>query len=172
MIAIWAIKKTATAGQEDRIALSVALLNDLDRSKKKVIMPCPIITELLALVSDAKERADHLSYCNINFRTPALDANTAAVSAKIWNDNKDRWKDIYSEHSPNFRNRFKFDLMILGVAVANKVECFYTGDKALKNMAAQYLDAVYIFDPIIPKAGMQAPLFNSAGLPAWTNTAQ
>ena len=158
MVAIWAVKKTAGAGQEHMIPLCTQLLADLDKDKKKILLPAPVITELLAPVDDDAARLAMLRDCNLLFRTGALDPIAATLSARVWNENKTRWKGFYSEHDPNFRNRFKYDLMILGIAMANKVECFYTGDKALFGLAKQYIDTKNVFDLTTAPRGTQYSL--------------
>jgi len=46
-ILVWGIKQQATAGQEDMIPRAKAFLKWLDDNDKKVIIPAPIITEIL-----------------------------------------------------------------------------------------------------------------------------
>lgn len=157
MIAIWGIKKKADNGQEHCVPLATQLLTDLDKAKKRILMPAPIITELLAPVDNEQDRQHLVTAFNLLCRTAVFDTIAAVQTAKIWNDNKDRWKDLYKDGEPPTRIRFKYDLMILGTAVVNKVECLYTGDKNLANMAKQYINAKYIFDPA-NAVGLQYPL--------------
>ena len=49
-IVIWGIKKQATKGQENMISRAESFLNWLDENKKKIIIPVPVISELLVPV--------------------------------------------------------------------------------------------------------------------------
>lgn len=167
MIAIWGIKKRADKGQEYLIPVCTKLIADLDKEKKTILLPAPIITELLAPVDNITDRQQLLSDINLSCRPAVYDAIVAVETAKIWNENKERWQDLYVGSGPPNRIRFKYDLMILGTAIVNKVTCLYTGDKGLYNMAKNYLEAKYILEPTL-LTGMQYPLLMPAAKPPAT----
>jgi hypothetical protein len=50
MLCVWGIKKVASKGQEEKILLAESLIETLSKEKAALLLPTPIITELLTPV--------------------------------------------------------------------------------------------------------------------------
>jgi hypothetical protein len=159
MLCIWAVKRISSPGQEAMIPLAASLLDKLTKDKKEILLPAPVVMELLAPVDDPDDYNSIITSLNTDFRVGALDVKAAAISAKIWNTVRTDWKDIYNSGEAGARNRFKFDLMVLGIAVSNKVECLYTADDNLCALAStQGMPTHNLIKQGIPSQGIQYPL--------------
>jgi len=141
------------------IPIAQEFIKELDKDKKTIILPAPIVTEMLAPVDNEQRRNEIITDFNLSFRIAAFDARAAAISGKIWNERRNDWKEYYSEGSETLRNRFKYDLLIPGCALASKVECLYTGDGKLFKLAKNYLKAENIFDSPDRRKSFQPSLF-------------
>jgi len=154
MICIWGIKKIASPGQENMIEQCQNFLDWVTAENKTIIMPTPVITELLAPISDVAARNELMRIINTSFKVAPLDNFAAYKAGEIWNTHKTDWRDYYSDDhtlvGEHLRNRLKYDLLILGIAHAQRVECLYTNDAALRNLSIDSgLNSVAI--PDIPK---------------------
>lgn len=128
------------------IPIAEQLIADLDRDRKKIVLPAPVITELLAPIEDEARRTDVLRRINLDFRVGMLDASAATRAGAIWSMYRDRWPEDYPQDMHGFRNRMKYDMLILGVALSVNAECLYTGDRRLFNLASRHMQSRNIFD--------------------------
>lgn len=135
MVFVWGIKQHATKGQEHMIDKTMAFLDWLDTSGKKIILPAPIITEILAPVDDTGDRDKFMDLVYKRFRIAPYDDLAARKGGEIWNTHKN-YKEYYQEGGDGLKNRFKYDILILAIAIVQKVECLYTEDEALLKLAA------------------------------------
>lgn len=135
MVFIWGIKQVATKGDEHMIDKTMAFLDWLDSNGKKIILPAPIITEILWPVDDAGDRDKFMDLVYKRFRIAPYDDLAARKGGEILNANKN-YKDFYQDGGEGLKNRFKYDILILSIAITQKVECLYTEDKALLKLAS------------------------------------
>jgi predicted nucleic acid-binding protein len=138
MICVWGIKRQASEDQQHMIKKTETFLNWLDEQKRKVLIPSPIITEILAPIDDINEREKIMNKINAGFIIGSLDAIASIKAGEIWNKRSD-WREIYKEGTDILKNRFKFDTLILGIAITKNVDVFYTEDDKLKKIGQDYL---------------------------------
>lgn len=154
---VWGVKRVATQGQEHMIARTAVFLDYLDKSKTRIILPAPIITEVLAPVDLEADRRAFMDIIYKRFRIAPVDDVAAQIGAEIWNKNKNKWKEFYEQGGDGLKNRFKYDLLILSVAMAQNVKCLYTEDKGLANLS----NANGLKAHGIPDIGVQANLLDA-----------
>jgi len=109
-------------------------LDALDSNGTKILLPAPIITEILAPVDDTKDRDKFMDVIYRRFRIAPLDDLAAQKGGEIWNTTKN-WKEYYKDGGDGIKNRFKYDILILGIAVTQKVSCLYTEDEIVLKLA-------------------------------------
>jgi predicted nucleic acid-binding protein len=132
-ICVWGVKRVCSEGQEEMLDKAQQLLRQLQRSRKDILIPAPVVTELLCPVEDV-DRQSVMDRIYLSGRIGVVDARAAAISGAIWNAHRDRWQSYYEPGGDGLRNRFKYDLLILGTAIAHKAECIYTTDEGLLNL--------------------------------------
>lgn len=134
-IIIWGIKEVATEGQEMMIPRAKAFLKWLDDNDKKVIIPAPIITEILMPVP--KENYEKLLRILHNkFRVVPFDEIAAIKCAEIWqNKSNDEHLKAYRKTHQIGKHHMKFDFQIVSIAVTRQAECIYSHDPHLRRFA-------------------------------------
>ncbi|NVO86553.1 PIN domain-containing protein [Hymenobacter terrestris] len=146
MFCIWSIKEECREGQEHMIERAKQILVNLQRAKKQLMLPAPVITELLAPVG-AERSTEIMQQLTLIFpRIAVVDTPVAALCGKIWNAEGQSWKELYEPGTTSLKVAFKYDLLILGTAIINKAECLYTGDKRLANLARKYGNQMKVVD--------------------------
>lgn len=109
-------------------------LEILDSNKVTIILPSPIIAEVLSPVSNAADRDYFMAIIRKRFRIAPLDDLAAQIAGEIWG-NTPQWREYYKEGEDNLKSRFKYDLLILAIAIRQKASCLYTEDEKLKKLA-------------------------------------
>jgi predicted nucleic acid-binding protein len=133
-IFIWGVRKDSSHEQLAMIQKTENFFDWLDAKKTRIILPAPIITEVLSPVTDKDDRKAFMDIIYQKFRIAPLDDISAEIAAEIWGKNKD-FKQFYDVDGFGLKNRFKYDLMILAIAKAQKVSCLYTEDNGLRKLA-------------------------------------
>lgn len=138
-IIIWGIKEEASPSQEHLIPQAKNFIEWLDENDKKVIIPVPIISELLAPIPDSKYE-ELLGLLNSRFRVVPVDEVAAIKCAQIWRDRKDD-KELreYRKQNKITRERMKFDFQIAAVAIVRKAECIYSNDPHIKKFVGDII---------------------------------
>ena len=131
----WALLERATLGQEDMIPKAKALLKRLDDTKAIVVVPTPIITELL-MEADVRERDKILAVMNERFHVVEFNTLAAKLAADVWNTKKRAGViDAIKKSGESMRTKIKIDTLILGSALAENVGVLYTQDGNLAKLA-------------------------------------
>ena len=140
----WGILKKSKAGQEDLIPQTVEFFGWLDETKATVVVPTPIITELL-MGADADERYQILSVLDSQFRVVEFDTLSAKYAADIWNTKKNTGviggivKAELQKTGMSLRSKIKIDTLIIASAMAAKVNVIYTEDGDFMKLAEGFL---------------------------------
>lgn len=128
-IYVWGIKKGGNEFQENLEELkekSENLINWLEESGKKIIMPAPVLTELTWTLDEDK-RAQTIQLLSKRFINAPFDNISALICSEILNK--------YMA-SPNFnqvkeaitKRKLKYDAMIAAIAIKNNCDTLYTHD--------------------------------------------
>jgi predicted nucleic acid-binding protein len=140
MILIWGLKKKAQPGQEIMIQAAEKLLDELEHTSTKVIIPSPVIGELLAPIPQ-NEHSNFLSLLGKNMIIVPYDMKAAARCAHILRTNTDKgvYEEIKQEEPTITRNHLKVDFMIVAIAVANQANLIYSNDSHIKKFANGFI---------------------------------
>jgi len=138
-ILIWGIKNTASEGQEYLISRAQDFFKWLDENNIKVIIPAPIITELLAPVEPEKHE-EFLKIIHSKFRVAAVDEAAAVKCAEIWQIKKnDEEIRKYREENKIARETMKYDFQIAAVAIVRGAECLFSHDPHMQRFVGDII---------------------------------
>lgn len=148
-ILIWGIKNVASKGQEHMIPRAIDFFNWLDENKHIVIIPVPIISELLVPIgNDGFE--DFLKVLHSKFRIIPFDEIAAVKCAEIWQAKKDNHElKRYREANSIARETMKFDFQIAAISIVKGAECLYSHDQHMQRFVGDIITVKEM--PIIPK---------------------
>ena len=152
-IVIWGIKKQATKGQENMISRAESFLNWLDENKKKIIIPVPVISELLVPVpNEAHEK--FLQTIHSKFRVVPFDEVAAVRMAQIFNSKTDEPElKAYRDENQIPREKMKIDFQIASIAIVRGAECIYSHDPHLMKFVGDIIPVKEM-----PNIGVQTKL--------------
>lgn len=112
------------------------LLDFLDTEGREIVVPAPVITEVMCPITDATRRSLLLDVIQTRFRVAPLDDLSAFIAGGIWADHKHDWQDIYAANGEvAIKTKFKYDILILGISIAKGVDWLYTEDQQLFDLA-------------------------------------
>lgn len=139
-IVVWGVKKVSTTGQEDMIPLAEGFLDNLKKENAILLIPSPVITEILTPVP-ISDRAVLAEKINRIFRVLPIDTITAIKASELWHNTKN-WKEIYKKKGQDgMKNRFKYDILIAAAAIVRNVDYFYTHDDDLITLCTGQIPA-------------------------------
>jgi predicted nucleic acid-binding protein len=152
-ILIWAIKEEAESGQEDMIYRSKFLIERLDKTNKRLLIPSVVVGEFLIRIPP-KLHQTTTNLMQRNFILAEYDVRAASFYAKIWQSKRDRMMLDGLKSNGKTRQELKADRMIVATALANNAECIYSHDNGVVAFAQDYID---VRD--VPPAPKQERLF-------------
>lgn len=124
MVMVWAIRKTATPGQEPRIAEAAKLVEWVDSEKHRVILTAHAVSEYLTGLDEAGRKKELAALQRAFFIQP-FDAQASEIAAKIQTD-----VDI-KKHAKTTGKHYqcvKADVAIIASAIAGRASYFITED--------------------------------------------
>jgi predicted nucleic acid-binding protein len=151
-IVIWGIKQEAQPGQEGKIGRAKELLRVLDEEKAIIIIPAPVIAEIMFRVPVA-EHAEVMSLLSTRFRIAPFDTAAAMIAAQI-RQRLTASGDFKKIQANDNREAIKFDIQIVAIAKLHGVKALYSEDKGLRSVAR---DIVKV--SAMPNVGTQLEAF-------------
>lgn len=149
-VLIWAIKEEAEPGQEEMIWRSKALINRLEKSNKKLLIPSVVVGEFLVRIPTENHQKT-INLIDRLFMVAEYDVRAAAFYAKIWRAKQDSAVLEELKNSGKTRQELKADRMIVATALASGAECIYSHDKGVRLFGEGFIDVQEIPDgPIQP----------------------
>lgn len=138
-VLIWGIKGEAEPGQEDMIGLAQSFLEMLETRGVRVIVPSPVVFELLMRIP-ASGHAGIVDSFRSNFEVVPFDVMAASEAARIWYASKrnDLVEGVIDDLNVT-RREVKVDTMIVGTALARGAFCIYSHDGPLKRLATPHI---------------------------------
>jgi predicted nucleic acid-binding protein len=133
MICIWAFKREATAGQEDKIRQARALISSLEDEGYEVGISAVTLSELMVSLSDETRVAFSQSIQNA-LCVYAFDVRASIEAARLF---KTRFGSK-AERSGG-RKVVKADCQIAGTALASGATVLYTEDVQLQKILSPHL---------------------------------
>lgn len=125
-ILIWAIKEETESDQEDMIYRSKALIERLDKTGKRLLIPSIVIGEfLIRMPSETHQTTTNL--IQRNFMVASFDIRAASHYAKIWRVKQDKASLDKLKALGKTRQELKADRMIIATALANGADA-YSGE--------------------------------------------
>ncbi|MFD3000112.1 hypothetical protein ACFS7Z_07055 [Pontibacter toksunensis] len=161
---IWGIKGQASLGQEDKIQTSKRFIDWLSIHDCKILLPAPLMAELLSGVPPDEQRAVK-DFFDKRFRVAPFDTLAAEVCAELLYDsyNDEDLKAFRKEHKV-LKSSIKYDCMLVAIAITNRVEVIYSVDKDLKRYAN---DRIHVMEPphmpTQSEIGQQLSIFPALG---------
>lgn len=135
-VLIWGILEQARESQRQMVADAKYLLEELEKARDHVIVPAPVLMEVLLGLEPARHQS-FLSRLARQFVIAPFDARAAAEAASIWlatNAGRSISAGLQSALKST-RNEIRCDTMILGIAVSRGASALYTEDSTLISLA-------------------------------------
>jgi len=123
---VWGVKKEAIPEQRGMIDKCVRFFNYLSDESKVIVLPTPIITELL-MPCDEEESQKLMKLFSENFVIKPFDIIASGKCAEIIRKNR---SDEAKEQIP--KRRLKYDSMIAAIAIASDCDTVYSHDGGLR----------------------------------------
>lgn len=125
---IWAIKEAASKGQEAMIQRAKNFLEHIEEQKIPVILPTPIVAELLSPVPP-EQHEDFMKLINSKFRVVPFDTPASIKMAEIWHRKKSlEALENYRKEHRIARETMKLDFQIAAIAIVRGCDCIYSHD--------------------------------------------
>jgi predicted nucleic acid-binding protein len=142
----------------DRRAKLDDLIDSLTRSRTKVLIPTPSLTELMVGASKAREAYfDRLGKSSVFVIAP-FDQRAAMECALLLGES---WSK--GEQKRISRTKFKFDWQIVSIAASREAATIYSDDPDVKRAAQRVNIPVFSIDDIpLPEKARQLPLLDQA----------
>jgi predicted nucleic acid-binding protein len=137
-IVVWGVKEQANEEQQDMIPKTKAFLRWLDEQNKRILIPAPVIAEILSPVPPANHPLI-LNLINKRFIVGTFDALASQQCAKMIYE-KDPEIDKYIKEGKIPKRKWKYDYMIASIAVVNEAECIYSEDPDVHKFWDGYID--------------------------------
>ncbi|MEM6263512.1 MAG: PIN domain-containing protein [Bacteroidota bacterium] len=134
-VLVWGIKSQSSKGQEDKISQARAFLEKLDTEQKKVIVPAPVIGEILVRCTN-EERKKFLKEIASRFRIVPFDTQAAVTFSATFKQTLE--DQIAKEHRKRYqtpRGKMKFDLQIISIALVQGASVIYSNDPDISTFA-------------------------------------
>ncbi len=139
MVLGWGLKGVASPGQEGMVARARFLLDELDKKGAIIIVPAPVLTEFFHEVEPADKPAA-LQAFEKRFVVAPFDAQAAAIADELWLKVKEDPHLCPELEGPCVVGRIpkrvlKYDVQIVAIALANKVDGLYSSDHHVQTIA-------------------------------------
>lgn len=135
----WGVLAKSLESQKDKIGQASEFFKLLDETDATIIVPTPIITELL-MGATAAEAVKIIGVIDANFRVAEFDVITAKIAADIWNTKKGQAEiEAFLKTGDSLRTKMKIDTMILATAITSNASILYTEDEGLAKLASGYI---------------------------------
>ncbi len=133
---IWCFKSEFTSGQEYEKQSAIKLKELLIKHNFQILLPIPVVTELLSNINDPLERINLFQSLKKNLIIGDFNAKAAILLAEILNyhyTNKKTYQNIGIT-----KVSLKYDALIIAIAKAYNAECLYAHDPDCKTIAAHF----------------------------------
>ncbi len=139
-ICIWCIKEECVKGQEQEMQKAILLKDILTRANFDIVIPIPVMSELLSNISDVSERLHLYSEIWKTYQIAEFDAKASLILAEILNFhynlvNKQQYQSLGIKKTP-----LKYDALLVAVSKSAGAECLFAHDPDCKIVAATFFD--------------------------------
>lgn len=138
----------------DRRAKLDDLVGALEKSRTRIVIPTPALTELLVRAGKAREEIHNVLTRKSAFEIAPFDVK-AAIECSILLE--EAWSGL--EKRAVTKTKFKFDWQIVAIAATRRVTAIYSDDGDIAKAAARVgIQVVRIDDLALPASASQAKL--------------
>ena len=138
----------------DRRAKLDDLVATLEKSKTKIVIPTPALTEVLIRAGKAREETYNVLVRKSAFDVAPFDAKAAMECSILL---EDAWST--TEKRGITKTKFKFDWQIVAIAASRRVTAIYSDDGDVANAAARVaIRVIRIDDLVLPESAKQTKL--------------
>lgn len=138
----------------DRQAKLNDLVATLEKSRTKIIVPTPALTEVLIRAGKAREEIHNILTRKSAFEIASFDIKAAMECSLLL---EDAWSA--SEKRTITKTKFKFDWQIVAIAATRQVTAIYSDDSDISKAAAKAKIQVFRIDDLqLPASAKQAKL--------------
>jgi predicted nucleic acid-binding protein len=140
-ICIWCIKHQCTEGQEQEMNKAIQLANLLSKANYEILIPIPVVTELLSSIPDPDERIKLYKKMQSSFQIGMFDEKAAIILAEILNYHFIASNKSYQQLGLS-KTPLKYDALLIAIAKASGAEALYAHDKGCRSTAAHFLSVL------------------------------
>ena len=108
--------------------LANALFQELNKNKATVIIPTPVLLELLYINKDTEDRRKLLIMLQKLYQFADFSAKAASIGADLMRENG-TFNKLIQENGQRLRDHLRTDTQIIAIALANNADVIYTEDK-------------------------------------------
>lgn len=138
----------------DRRAKLDDLVAALEKSKTKIVIPTPALTEVLIRAGKGREEIYNVLIRKSAFEVAPFDARAAMECSILL---EEAWSA--TEKRGITKTKFKFDWQIVAIAASRRVTAIYSDDGDVANGAARVgIRAIRIDDLALPESAKQSKL--------------
>lgn len=123
-VLIWGVQGKADAAGPDMVARTERYLQQLEKEKRQLLIPTPVVVEYLAGITTERRARQH-ELLQRRFYIPAFDAPSAVLAAELWSEVSNRHDD--AQQRPD-RQCVKTDCLIIATAIHHRAECIVTSE--------------------------------------------
>jgi predicted nucleic acid-binding protein len=139
MILIWGVKRESGPSQELKIKNAVAFLKDLEEQGAQIIIPAPVLAEVLTRVPE--ERFEEISgFISTHFMVMPFDAAAAVVAARLRQTVAGNGVMKQLTDAGVSKREIKLDIQIAAVAIAQHASCIYSNDGEMSKVACGMIE--------------------------------
>jgi hypothetical protein len=159
-IVVWGIKQVSSLGQEDMIPRAKLLFEKFETEKHKLILPAPVLTEILVPVPIEKH-SEFLDLIQSKFRIADVDAAVSVRAAQIWSERStDEELKKYRTDNNIAKDKMKFDFQIAAIAITKGCDAIYSHDPHIHRFVGDLIPVLQV--PELPRP--TANLFTGTGV--------
>lgn len=136
-ICIWCIKEECTQGQEQEMNRAIALRKLLTSAGFDVLIPLPVVTELLSNIGDGGDRLHFFNEIKRTFQIGEFDAKASLLLAEILNHHYQGTNRAYKELGIT-KVALKYDALLVAISKSSGAECLFAHDNDCRTIAAHF----------------------------------
>lgn len=158
-ILVWGVKRMASPGQQPMIQMGVRFIEWLENEGDRILIPTPVLTELLSHRVTESERLSVMSILQSkNFLVKPFDVACALKCSELLQKTFTEPELVqYTQQHQIPKQKIKFDAQIVATAIVNQCQCIYAQDGDLSRYADGQITVMPM--PIIQATPTQLPLY-------------
>lgn len=133
-IFLWGFKESSSPGQEKNIKDAKDVINHLEKTGNRILIPAVVLAELLMPVPENLHSMT-LNLISRSFEICPFDAKAAVLSAKLWQGLQSTEALALLKESGANKTKIKFDIQLVAIAITNEADYIVSEDSDIKKIA-------------------------------------